>query len=78
MNANEGKTRVTILTGSFRINGYIDLLPGARLTDFIVEAKSFVAVTEAEVWDLSIGGRQIASAAFIDVSKEHIQVVMPD
>ena len=73
----ETKTRITILTGSYRIKGFIDLLPGARLTDYIIEAKSFVAVTEAEVWELSIGGRQVLSAPFIDVSKEHIQIVMP-
>jgi hypothetical protein len=73
----ESRTRITILTGTYRIKGYIDLLPGARLTDFIVEAKSFVAVTEAEVWELSIGGRQVLEAAFIDVSKDHIQIVMP-
>ena len=73
----ELRTRITILTGTYRIKGYVDLLPGARLTDFIVEAKSFVAVTDAEVWELSIGGRQVLEAPFIDVSKEHIQIVMP-
>ena len=73
----ETKTRITILTGSYRIKGFIDLLPGARLTDYIIDAKSFVAVTEAEVWELSIGGRQVLSAPFIDVSKDHIQIVMP-
>ncbi len=26
------KTRVTILTGTYRIKGNVDLLPGARLT----------------------------------------------
>ena len=74
---DESRTRVTILTGTYRIKGFIDLLPGARLTDYIVEAKSFVAVTDAEVWELSIGGRQILAAPFIDVSKEHIQIVTP-
>jgi hypothetical protein len=74
---DESRTRVTILTGTYRIKGFIDLLPGARLTDYIVDAKSFVAVTDAEVWELSIGGRQILTAPFIDVSKEHIQIVMP-
>jgi len=77
MHTDELKTRVTILTSSYRIKGNIDLLPGARLTDFIIESKSFVAVTDAEVWELAIGGRQILSAAFIDVSKDHIQIVMP-
>lgn len=74
---DESRTRITILTSTYRIKGFIDLLPGARLTDYIVDAKSFVAVTEAEVWELSIGGRQVLAAPFIDVSKEHIQVVMP-
>ena len=73
----ESRTRITILTSTYRIKGYIDLLPGARLTDYIVEAKSFVAVTDAEVWELAIGGRQVLTAAFIDVNKEHIQIVMP-
>lgn len=77
MSAEQAKTRVTILTSAYRIKGYIDLIPGARLTDFIVDAKSFVAVTEAEVWELHLGGRQILAADFIDVSRDHIQIVMP-
>ncbi len=77
MPAEENRTRVTILTGSHRIKGYIDLLPGARLTDFIVEAKSFIAVTDAEVWELHLGGRQVLAADFIDVSRDHIQIITP-
>jgi hypothetical protein len=77
MAAEETRTRVTILTSAYRIKGYIDLLPGSRLTDFIVDAKSFVAVTDAEVWELHLGGRQVLSAPFIDVSRDHIQIVMP-
>lgn len=73
----EHKTRVTILTGSHRIKGYVDLIPGARLTDFMIEAKGFVAVTDAEVWELHLGGRQILAAAFIDVSRDHIQIITP-
>jgi hypothetical protein len=77
MPIEQTKTKVTILTSAYRIKGYIDLIPGARLTDFIVDAKSFVAVTDAEVWELQLGGRQILTAAFIDVSRDHIQIVMP-
>ena len=77
MSTDETRTRVTILTGSYRIKGFIDLLPGARLTDFVVEAKSFVAVTDAEVWELHLGGRQVLAAPFIDVSRDHIQIVTP-
>jgi hypothetical protein len=77
MTIEQTKTRITILTSAYRIKGYIDLIPGARLTDFIVEAKSFVAVTDAEVWELQLGGRQILAAEFIDVSRDHIQIVLP-
>ena len=31
MGTHENKTKVTLLTGSYRIKGYIDLLPGARI-----------------------------------------------
>jgi hypothetical protein len=77
MPADETRTKVTIFTGSYRIKGYIDLLPGARVTDFMTGAKDFIAVTEAELWELEIGGRQLMSAPFLDVSRAHIQVIAP-
>jgi len=77
MAADETRTKVTIFTGSYRIKGYIDLLPGSRVTDFMTGAKEFIAVTEAEVFELEIGGRQLMSAQFINVSRDHIQVIAP-
>ncbi len=77
MPAEQTRTKVTIFTGSYRIKGYIDLLPGARVTDYMSEAKPFIAVTEAEVWELEVGGRQLISAPFLNVSREHIQVIAP-
>ena len=77
MPAGQTKTKVTIFTGSYRIKGYIDLIPGARVTDYMAEAKLFIAVTEAEVWELEVGGRQLMSAPFLNVSREHIQVIAP-
>ena len=77
MATDEFRTKVTILTGSYRIKGYIDLLPGARLTDYIIEAKHFVAVTNAEVYESILGGRQVLTAPFINVNRDHIQIVTP-
>ena len=77
MAIDESRTKVTILTGTYRIKGYIDLLPGARLTDYIVEAKDFVALTNAEVYEAVLGGRQILTAPFINVNRDHIQIVTP-
>ena len=42
--ADPNKTKVTILTGTYRIKGYIELMAGARVTDYMVEAKDFIAV----------------------------------
>jgi hypothetical protein len=69
------KTKVTILTGTYRVKGYIDLTPGARVTDYMVEAKDFIAVTDAEVWE--IGDRKLMSTPFLNVSRRHIQIVTP-
>jgi len=77
MQPDPNRTRVTIFTSSYRIKGYIDLIPGARVTDYMAEAKSFIAVTDAEVWELQLGGRQIIAAPFLNVCREHIQVIAP-
>jgi hypothetical protein len=71
------KTKVTILTSTYRIRGYIELLPGSRITDFMTGARDFIAVVNAEVWELQPGGRQVASAPFINVSREHIEIIYP-
>ncbi|MBI1942204.1 MAG: hypothetical protein HYS35_00945 [Betaproteobacteria bacterium] len=77
MPGEESRTKVTIFTSSYRIKGYIDLIPGARVTDYMAEAKDFIAVTDAEVWELQLGGRQIIAAPFLNVSRDHIQVIAP-
>ena len=77
MATEETRTKVTILTGAYRIKGYIDLIPGARLTDYIIEAKNFVAVTNAEVYESVLGGRQVLTAPFINVNRDCIQIVTP-
>lgn len=77
MNGDETKTKVTILTDAYRVKGYIELIPGARITDFLADSRDFIAVTDAEVWELAIGGRQILAAPFINVSLDHIQIVTP-
>lgn len=70
---DEGRTKVTILTGTYRIKGYIHLFPTARVTDYLNESKAFIAVTSAEVWEVE--GRQVLTTPFINVSRDHIQIV---
>ena len=77
MPTEQTRTKVTILTTSYRIKGYIDVLPGARVTDFIVESKDFIAVTDAEVFEPQLGGRTVLTAPFIDVNRRHIEIITP-
>ncbi|HSE00092.1 MAG TPA: hypothetical protein VLB72_05065 [Burkholderiales bacterium] len=76
MMEGDTKTRVVILAGSYRIKGEIELVPGARVTDYMLDAKAFFAVTRAEVWDLE--GRRIFSAPFLNVSRDQVVIVAPD
>jgi hypothetical protein len=75
---DSSKTRVTILTATYRIKGYINLLPDARITDYMAEARDFIAVTSAEVAEIHAGGRPVLSAPFINVSRQHIEIILPD
>ena len=76
MAADENKVKVTILTGTYRIKGAIETVPGGRrVTDYMSQASAFVTVYEAEVWELS--GRQVFALPFINVHREHIQIVAP-
>ena len=76
MAEESGKARVAILTGSYRVKGEIELVAGARVTDYMLDAKAFFVVTNAEVWDLE--GRKILTAPFLNVSRAHVLVVAPD
>ncbi len=73
--ADDGRTKVTILTGTYRIKGHIELTLGARVTDYLVESKEFIAVTDAEVWE--IAGRHVMNTSFLNVSRHHIEIVIP-
>jgi hypothetical protein len=70
------RARVVMLAGSYRIKGEIELVAGARITDYMVESKPFIAVTNAEVWDLE--GRRIMIVPFLNVARDHVVVVAPD
>jgi hypothetical protein len=71
----ENRTRVTILTSTYRVIGYIELVPGARVTDYINDARSFIAVTDAEV--RGIEGRVVLQVPFLNLSRDHIVIVTP-
>ncbi len=75
MENQTSRTKVMILTGTYRVKGFISLVPGARVTDYMVEAKDFIAVTDAEVRDLN--DRHLLNAPFLNVSRDSVHIVAP-
>ena len=75
MNESEDKMKVTIFTGTYRISGVIELFQGARLTDYLVEAGSFIAVTNAEVLDRD--NQKVLTSSFLSVNRDNIEIILP-
>lgn len=71
----EDRTKVLIITTSYRVTGEIALAVGSRLTDYIVEARQFIAVANAEVTDHS--GREILTVPFLNVNRDHVELIVP-
>ncbi len=69
------KTEVIILTKDFKIEGEIDLVPGARLTDFMNETNTFMVVTSAVVTDHN--QKEILRSDFINVLIANIEIILP-
>ena len=76
MDLQEDRTKVAILTKSYRISGEISLYRNERLTDYMVNAKSFIAMTGAEINDHA--GRRIMAAPFLNVKCDNIEVIIPE
>ena len=72
---SDAKTKVMIFTNHYRITGEIALIPGARLTDYIVDAKTFLAVSQAEVLDRK--GHRVFTTPFLNVHRDHIEIIVP-
>ena len=75
--ADSGMTRasVVILTSEYRIRGELSLAPDERITDYVTSARNFIAVTNAEV--PANDGRIVFNADFLNVHRDHIQVIAP-
>lgn len=69
------KSEVLLFTSTYQIRGKVALVPGARLTDYIVSANLFVAVADAEVRDKA--GKVILNTPFLDIHRDHIEFILP-
>lgn len=69
------KSDVIIITPKHHIYGKIALVQGARLTDYIVDAKAFIAVTDAEI--KTPAGELVLKTSFLDVNRDYIELILP-
>ena len=51
-------------------------VPGARITDYMNDAKEFIAITDASVWDMK-DGRKLLSTPFLNVNRSNVEFVVP-
>ena len=75
MNDREDRMKIIIFTANYRITGVIELFQGARLTDYLIEAGSFIAVTDAPVSDR--GNQKIFTTPFVNVHRDNIELILP-
>jgi hypothetical protein len=73
---DQGKTRIRLYTDQFMIVGEIAMFPDTRLTDYIVGAHDFIAVTDAVVQTRE--EKVLFSADFLNVQKNKIVFIVPE
>jgi uncharacterized protein (DUF1778 family) len=72
----QDRTKVRIYTDQFLVIGEIAMFSDARLTDFMVGAQTFIAVTNAVV--RSHEDQVLFSTEFLNIQKEKIVVILPE
>jgi len=75
MEESKNRTKVIILTRHHRILGELAHFSDTRLTDYMIESKTYIAVTNAEVMDGQ--GNSILTAPFLNVRNDQIEVIIP-
>lgn len=70
------RTAVVVLTSEYKISGFIDLMPGSRLTDYITSARSYFAMTEALVEDIR-SNKTLFKGKFIDLNRDSVVMILP-
>ncbi len=76
MSDDSGKLKVIIFTRQFEIKGNLHIYEGVRLTDYINESKSFIAVTDVKVKRQN--GKGVMESAFLNIRIEDIEIILPE
>jgi hypothetical protein len=72
----QDRTKVRIYTDQFMIIGDIAMFADSRLTDFMVSAHDFIAITDVTVSNPD--GKTLFKTAFLNVRKGKINIALPE
>ena len=72
----QDRTKVRIYTDQFIISGEIAMYSDSRLTDYIISAHDFIAVTNAQVRNLA--EKSLFGADFLNIQKDKIEIIVPE
>jgi hypothetical protein len=68
--------RVILLTSTYRVEGYIHVVPGGRLLDEINKEREFIPVTKAAIYTLD-GEAPLDILDFVALNKCQVVMVAP-
>ena len=68
-------TEAVFYTAKHVVTGKVNLLPGARLTDFMREAKDYVVVADVSV--TLHDGTKLFDAEFVDLLRSSVEIAVP-
>lgn len=71
----QDRTTVHIYTAQFVIVGDIAMFADTRLTDYMISAHDFIAVTDARVRDIE--GRPLFKSRFLNIQKDKVIMITP-
>jgi hypothetical protein len=74
---SKNKVRCVLAIRTWRVEGYLHVLEGSRLTDSMnSKAKDFIAITDAVIYDVA-SGRELFRPPYIAVNRTHISGIFP-
>ena len=68
--------RVILLTSTYRVEGYIHVVPGGRLLDEVNKEREFIPITKASIYALD-GEAPLDTLDFDAINKNQVVMIAP-
>lgn len=68
--------RVILLTSTYRVEGYIHVVPGGRLLDEVNKEREFIPITKASIYALD-GEAPLDILDFVAINKNQVVMIAP-